>query len=74
VHGKSAGNGGLALAFCRFSTEPQNTEELLEGQYQQKSDLRSVGNSNSNKGEAMAASPAYRTILNPCPDLPHCLK
>jgi hypothetical protein len=30
VRGKSAGNGGLALAFCRFSPS-RNTEELLEG-------------------------------------------
>jgi hypothetical protein len=31
VHGKSAGNGGLALAFLPIFAEPQNAEEVLEG-------------------------------------------
>jgi hypothetical protein len=31
VHGKSAGNGGLALALLPIFAEPQNAEVLLEG-------------------------------------------
>jgi hypothetical protein len=31
VHGKSAGNGGLALAFCRFSPSRKTPRSYLKG-------------------------------------------